>query len=79
MRSNRGLGREARIHSPTATALVYGMDKAQADLAVLMDTSTRGNNCLVDVAQKSAMVASDQNFSGYRSMTIKTFACPLFF
>ena len=47
------------INEPIATALAYGMDKAQDDRTVPSEISTRGNNCPVDVAQKSAMVASD--------------------
>ena len=68
-----GLEVKRIINEATGAALVYGMDKAQGDLTVPTDRSTRGNNCLVDVPQKSAMVASDENFSGYRTMTIKTF------
>ena len=54
-----GLDMKRTINEPTAFALAYGMDKALGDRTVPMDISTRGNNCLVDVAQKSAMVASD--------------------
>ncbi len=69
---NRGLGCEAYLNKPTAAALAYDMDKAQGDRTVPMDTPTRGNNCLVDLAQKSVMVVSDLNFFGCRTMTNKT-------
>ena len=47
------------INQLIAAALAYGMGMAQGDRTVPREISTRGNNCLVDVAQKSAMVASD--------------------
>lgn len=54
-----GLGVKRIINEPIAAALAYGMDKAQNNRTVPREISTRGNNCPVDMAQKSAMVASD--------------------
>ena len=47
------------INELIAASLACDMDKAQDDRTVPRDISTRGKNCPVDVAQKSAMVASD--------------------
>ena len=54
-----GLDVKRIINELIAASLACSMDKAQDDHTVPWDKSTRGNNSLVDVAQKSAMVASD--------------------
>ena len=47
-----GLDVKRIINQLIAAALAYGMGMAQSDRTVPREISTRGNNCLVDVAQK---------------------------
>lgn len=54
-----GLDVKRIINELIAASLACSMDKAQDDPTVPWDKSTGGDNSLVDVDQKSAMVASD--------------------